>query len=314
VTLGCSNSIEITNHSNIFSDYYKAFKDDLFYEVFLKVKNAVSDVFLVNGLKFPVGFLLKNGNGIIALLPKVKLNEQNIQKFFNTIIRCCKPFLTHANETPPPEWLSQYILAGEKEINSKIEEFEEEIKSLGKKKEEKENERSEIIDFKKLLYEKGRCLEEITIKSFKCLGFNAEGRKEDDLEHDIVFSSDEGRGVAEIEGKDYDAIHIDKLDQLSRVVDEDFEITGDYPAGIMIGNHYRFTEPDKREQPFTEKVHKAAFRKNFGLLTTLEIYQAIEYILKNPNDEEFKKQCREAIFKTTGKEIKFVIPQNSNGG
>ena len=56
----------------------------------------------------------------------------------------------------------------------------------------------------------------------------------------------------------------------------EFELTGEYPQGLLIGNHYRFTKPDKRKESFTEKVLIVAKKKNFGLLTTVEILKLSE--------------------------------------
>ena len=81
---------------------------------------------------------------------------------------------------------------------------------------------------------------------------------------------------------------------------------GDYPQGILIGNHYRFTKPENRKDAFTEKVHIVAKKKSFGLLNTCEIFYAVDYILRNPEDNEFRISCRTKILKTTGEEIKLV--------
>ena len=137
-------------------------------------------------------------------------------------------------------------------------------------------------------------------------GFKAENRKQGDLEHDVVFESPEGKGLAEIEGKDNSAIHIEKLDQLNRAVDEDFDLTDKYPKGILIGNHYRLTNPENRKEPFTEKVLIVAEKKSFGLLTTVEIFNAVNFILNNPQDEGFKKRCRQRILNSTEVEIKLL--------
>ncbi len=82
----------------------------------------------------------------------------------------------------------------------------------------------------------GKILENIVLRSLRLMGFEANRFQEGDFEHDVVLEAEEGRAIAEIEGKDNDSIHIDKLDQLSRVVDEDFNLNGKYREGILIGN------------------------------------------------------------------------------
>lgn len=136
--------------------------------------------------------------------------------------------------------------------------------------------------------------------------FNAGKFHKDDMEHDIVLEAPEGRAIAEVEGRDNDAIHIDKFDQLTRVVDEDFKLHGVYSEGLLIGNHYRFTNPNERKDAFTEKARIAAGRKKFGLLTTVELFKAVIKILENPKNENFKKSCRIAILEAKGKQISFT--------
>ena len=240
--------------------------------------------------------------GLIVLLPSIEYDRNN-DKLIGVIRSCAKQFLTKNIQTPAPPWVKEFKLLGEEELDSKAIGIQNEIEKLQENKIEIEEEKNEITQYKGLLFEQGSELEELVIKSFKKLGFEAENRKMDDLEHDVVFESSEGKGLAEIEGKDNDAVHISKLDQLNRAVDEDFELRGEYPQGILIGNHYRLTNPENRKEAFTEKVHIVAKKKSFGLLTTYEIFKAVQYILENPDDTEFKQKCRNRILKTIGEEI-----------
>lgn len=138
------------------------------------------------------------------------------------------------------------------------------------------------------------------------MGFLVKSRKVDDLEHDFVFKTDEGRGIAEIESKDNYAIDSTKLDQLNRAVDIDFHLNGKYPQGILIGNPHRLTNPQNRKEPFTDEVKKVAKKDGFGLLTTFEIFKAVREIIRNPYDMDFKKRCRKRILETEGTIIRLV--------
>lgn len=246
---------------------------------------------------------IRRGNGIIAFLPPPPYKQDN-QKLLGTLIGCAKKFLTKHEVTPPPNWVDDFKLKGENEYDLQIIELNKQLEEIIAKKRLTEDEKNQLTKYKALLYEQGPELENIVIESFKLFGFKAENRKLDDLEHDVVFESKEGKGIAEIEGKDNDAIHIHKLDQLNRAVDEDFELTSKYPQGVLIGNHYRFSKPENRKDPFTEKVHIVAKKKSFGLLTTVEIFKAVQKILENPKDENYKKLCRANILNTTGDIIK----------
>lgn len=299
------NPITLSNTRSLFAPYFKAFKDELEYSAYLNIEEKDNpNFFLFNRSNKPVGFLYPSNNGIIAFLPPPSYDFDN-QKLIGTLIGCAKKFLTKQEITPPPNWVEEYKLNGEHEIDLKIQDLNEQLENIISKKRECEEAKIQLTKFKSLLFEQGPELENIVIESFKLFGFKAENRKLDDLEHDVVFESVEGKGIAEIEGKDNDSIHIHKLDQLNRAVDEDFELTGKFPQGILIGNHYRYTKPNNRKEPFTEKVHIVSKKKNFGLLSTFEIFKAVQKILENPEDENFKQQCRSKILNTTGDIINF---------
>ena len=303
---GSSNSSDSIRHSKgqtIFSQYFHAFKGNLKYRAYFDINNKGGDeFFLVNRSNKPVGACLSVLNGIVIFVPPFD-DEKGSAKFLGIILKAAKTYFKKDISTPPPNWVENYQLPGEQELSKKIESITQKVEQLTVEKEKVEDSKSEISKFKGLLFEQGKPLEQLVIEAFQHLGFTAENRTKDDLEHDIVFQSKEGRGLAEVEGKDNDAVHIGKLDQLNRAVDEDFAINNDYPQGVLIGNHYRFTTPDKRKEPFTDKVKIVAEKKSFGLLTTLELYNAMEEVLKAPKDEAYKEFCRNKILKTTGRII-----------
>ncbi len=300
------NAIKLANSKNLFSQYFSAFKDEISYKAYFDIDVDSEDYyFLLNRSNKPVAATLQVSNGLVVFLPPIPYKKKN-DKLLGIITSASKKFLTKHISTPPPGWVEDYKLQGEENFDSDIEELQNQIAELQKKKIEIEDKKKQLIKFKGLLYEQGTALEELVIASFRLMGFQAENREIDDMEHDAVFHSEEGRGIAEVEGKDNDAIHISKLDQLNRAVDEDFELNEDYPQGILIGNHFRLTNPINRKEPFTEKVKIVAEKKSFGLLTTYEIYQAVSKIIKNPENEDFKFECRKRILNTQGSLIKLV--------
>lgn len=300
-----ANSITLANPSHPFSQYFKAFKDELEYSAYLDIEAPKnSEYFLVNRSNRPVGFSMKAGKGNLIFLPPIKSKDH--QKLIGVLASCANKYLTKHEDTPPPNWTKDYSLKGESEFDDQIQSINSKIEILVKEKDRLVELKNNLTKFKGLLYGQGHELEHLVMEFFRLIGFKADNRKIDDLEHDIVFESKEGKGIAEVEGKDNDSIHIDKLDQLNRAVDEDFELTNVYPQGILIGNHYRLQKPDNRKEPFTEKVLTVAKKKSFGLLTTLEIYHALEKLFEDPSDENFKQKCRELILKTHGDLIRFV--------
>lgn len=300
---GGRDTISLIKPNSIFSQYYNAFKHELTYMAYLEEKIDDQHHFLVNKSKRPVGFTLKTQNGLIAFLPYPNYDPRN-EKLILNLKSCIKSYQRKPSD--PPIWVENYRFTQLEDLDLKIKNTQEKINQLEEDKQNLILEKQKITRYNKLLYESGNELENIVIHAFKLFGFNAQNRKEGDLEHDIVFTSEEGKGIAEIEGKDKDAIKIDKLDQLNRVIYEDLNLTGNLSAGILIGNAYRLTPPDERKDPFSEKVYKALKINSFGLLSTIEIYKAIKYILDNPKDEVFKKMCREKILNVKGEAIKLI--------
>lgn len=302
------NSLKLNKGRSLFEQYFSAFRDTINYTAYLDIDGEGNkDYFILNKAKRPVAAVHHVSNGLIVLLPPIPYVKDN-QKLIGVLRKCSKAFLSDHVKTPPPAWIKGYKLKGENELDEKTEKLQQQIEALQSQKITVEKEKIEISQFKGLLYEQGPELESVVLKAFQLIGFKAENRKHDDIEHDVVFESEEGRGIAEIEGKDNDAVHISKLDQLNRAVDEDFDLTNNYPQGVLIGNHYRLTNPDSRKDAFTEKVHIVAQKKSFGLLTTEELYKMVASIFETPKDDSLKRKYRKLILTTVGKEIKITVP------
>ncbi len=295
--------------SNYFTFFYSGFKNKLNYKAYLKSGSLnnlnLSDKFKIrNNTGNLVGFIKEVGKGLMIFLPYIS-GEFNSNKLVDILIQCSKPFLTNNLKTEPPKWTCKFKIPGEKELKDDIKQIKDEINDLNNELDELNKDKNELTSFKKLLYEQGKPLEEAVKKSFALMGFEVSDHENDDMEHDIILKCDKGRIIGEIEGKDNDPIRISKLDQLSRVVDEDFHRNDSYPEGILIGNGYRYSDIEDRPNVFTEKVQISAERKNFGLLDTVELYKILVKILEEPNNEDLKKESREIIFNSLGNEIKF---------
>lgn len=245
----------------IFSQFFYAFKAEIEYTAYFDFDASTEqEYFILNKANRPIATFQKRSNGLIIHLPSLGQKKDD-KKFIGVIRQCAEKFLLNKNQTPPPSWTNLYSLNGESELEEKLKILGKKIENLKKEKNIIEEEKLKISQYKGLLFEQGFELEDLVLKSFRLFGFKAKNRKQDDLEHDVVFESEEGNGIAEIEGKDNDAIHISKLDQLNRDVDEDFELTEKYLQGLLIGNHYRLTNPQNRKKAFTEKVHIVAKKK-----------------------------------------------------
>jgi len=307
----------IKNYSQEYlSDIYKSYKGNFKYCAYIserieKENNYIKkylfkDFILRNKTDNLVGFAINIDKGDIFFIPYISSND-NPERIVDVVIKMCRPFLEKDLKTPEPEWCKdkKFVIFGENNLENKIKKQNNRINVLNKKVDELILQKTNLTDFRKLLYEKGPQLERVVRRAFEVIGFNVSRFEKEDMEHDIIMESEEGRIIGEIEGKDNDAIHINKLDQLSRVVDEDFKNKGLYPEGILIGNAYRMKLTKERKKTFHEKVIISAKRKNIGLISTVELFNAVKKILFSPNDNKLKKEFRLQIFNSLGKEIKF---------
>ena len=300
---GSGRTIRLVKPSHPFAPYYSAFKDDLRYEVFIDVRRGDSDAhFMVNKAGRPVAFMIEVQSGYMVFVPPPPENVEP-DKLVGVVVQCARPLIEQDIRTPEPEWCAAFPLTGEDEIRGQIEDVQVQVQVLQGREQGLQADLRSVTDHRALLYEKGKPLETAVIRALRLLGFTAEPFAKEDLAHDVVLEASEGRAVAEIEGRDDEPIRIGKLDQLSRVVDEDFDEREEYSHGVLIGNPYRLTDPAEREAPFTAKVLKAAERKRFGLLTTIELFRAVRRVLGEPHDEELKSSLRRTILETAGAEV-----------
>ncbi len=304
ISKGSGTEIMLVNGAQPFAPLYHALKEDFQYEAYLKKSENDKSQFLVNKAGLTVGMSLKINEGYMVFIPNLR-GSVDEAKFINNIIGCAKPILTNNIKSDPPEWANDYTLPGQEKLQGDIDSLQEEITKLENKQSKLVTELNNLIDFRGLLFEKGMPLQDVVIRSLNLIGFKAENYQEDDMEHDIVLKAPEGRAVAEVEGKDNSAINIDKLDQLSRVIDEDFHNNEEYAQGLLIGNAYRLLPLSKRQQAFTNKVRKASKRKNFNLISTQQLFFAVEKILQDPQNDLLKAAYRKIILESVGKEITF---------
>lgn len=301
---GNGKSVILNDKKHIFAAYFYAFKDNLQYFLHWNNCSENDNVFFKNNAGYPTGWGNKQYKGQIFFLPPPP-KDYDKQKLYGVLINASKRCFDVTIQTPEPPWIKKIELPGEQEFSTQILKLQNEIDELTHTQSEYIEDKQKLLNYKHLLYENGKNLEDAVISSFHLMGFSANRYVKDDMEHDVILIASEGRAIAEIEGRDNDAIHIEKLDQLNRVVDEDFKEHEDFAQGLLIGNPYRLLPLDERKTPFTEKVRIFVEKKNFKLLTTVELFKAVDYILKNPNDEVYKLQCRKKIFENPGQEIQF---------
>jgi hypothetical protein len=112
--------------------------------------------------------------------------------------------------------------------------------------------------------------------------------------------------LGEAEGKDSKAINVDKISQLERNINEDFErdeVT-DRAKGILFGNAARLQKLSERGDYFTEKCITSAKRLGIALVRTPDLFFISRYV-KESGDKEFSQKCIEAILAAEGTIVVF---------
>lgn len=308
---GKGSGLTLVDKKHLFSPYYHAFRGALNFTAYVDIAASAFDIgeaILSNSADQVVGFSQKISNGTVVFLPDYISNPENDKKFVGVILDIVTKILGTHIKSVPPEWVRNFTVPGLEELNAKISSLQGQISKLELLKTEIEAQRDNIDDYKFLLYEQGHALQNKVVEALRLMGFNAETIQGENTDYDVVLDSEEGRAIAEVEGKDDDAIHKGKIDQLLSAINQDANKTGFFAKGVMIGNHYRLITLAERKEPFTQTVSNLAKQYRYALLTTSELYNAAIYILAHPDDEKYKKACREAIFKAEGVLVTFPPP------
>ncbi len=216
-------------------------------------------------------------------------------------------------KTPSPEWclLDEYRTKNEKVFEKEALGIKAEITELQNQTIDMENKLENEAAIRKLLYEKGKPLEESVIEALVILGFKADNYTDNNSEFDAIFTSHEGRFLGEVEGRDNSAIAIEKLRQLRTNLDEDFnkEDVSEYAKGVLFGNAFRIKPLNEREEYFTTKCITTAKLSKIALVKTPDLFFIARYLKEN-DDPEFARKCREAIKNAEGEIVVFpLIPK-----
>ncbi len=318
-----------THGADVLAPYWAEFESVSEYKVIL------------NGLKVPPCLVTRTGNkavgallpskfssGTLVLLPDIDFEpdefikrdeggsswtpaaEQFASRMVAAVVALDKALRSAGEITPAPPWTDhpQYALGTEPALRVQLLHAEQAVEEAQRRKEQIMAELADAGAYRKLLFEKGKPLENVIIDTLRLFGFKAEQYKDSDSEFDVVFESEEGRLIGEAEGKDNKAISIEKLRQLSMNIHEDLQRENvTVPAKpVLFGNGYRLLPLSKREDSFTKKCHSAAASASTALVFTPDLFPPAQYLLSN-SDDEYAKACRQALLSATGR-VTFPAP------
>jgi len=238
-------------------------RDNISVECYFRNVKDIPNVEIIatTGFEEVIAFSIKLGDGEIICLPQFKNKESFLTKWLEFWI------------SRKPDWVNKYQYKEKRKILAKL---------------------KTINVLEKLLYGNDRDLCKAVAEAFRILGFevriSGKGTEPDIYIHDGRFT-----GIIEVKGLKTHADRDDMrelLDYYDINVDKQPEL-----KGIFVVNHYRRMEPDKKEKPYTDGAMELAQRKGFCLLTTTDLYFAIERAL---NDASLREDIRNKIMNGIG--------------
>lgn len=329
-TISSGKKVKFTKEGEFLRPLWNDIKEISRYEMYFSLEKG-KELIITNSGQKVVSKRLQGKSGQIILFPYIDFEDDDFSELdedeqswiwtppaikygkiiLGHLVNIHKANMDVVGGEVEPEWVTdpQYVIEREKAVLSELTEIEKQLVSLNMERSKLEEQLSDAKKYKYLLYGKGKRLEDSIINALQLFGFKADNYDDGESEFDFLIESDEGRFLGEAEGKDNSAINIKKLQQLERNIQEDYarDEVDDFAKGIMFGNPYRLTKIEERKEPFTAKVLQAAKRTGYSLITTSSMFPLVKYLEEN-NDEEFKKQIRQAIASGEGKIVEFPDP------
>ncbi|MDI6869307.1 MAG: hypothetical protein QMD88_06970 [Coprothermobacterota bacterium] len=284
-----------------FSDFISNLKDYIRYEVVLndQIFSDFTDAeryvrpIATNRASELIAFEVSSADGKLIFLPPI-LIEADPQKVAGTLFNCIKEVMNNPDLGPAPDWLGNYRLPGEDELEKQLREIQEEEEKIKNKKKEINEHRYNLDLLKGLLYGKGKItLEPAVRKAFKIIGFNVLDPDSYEEEYDLYAEEGDLLIIGEIEGSD-NQIDVKKYRQLLDYVDKAVQ-NGKKCKGLLIGNGCLDKEPNSRGEQFTKEVINGCRTHGFCRITTFELFKAINKILGTPNNNETKERIKRSI-------------------
>lgn len=332
VTSSKGTSMTLYGKNNVLAAYWTELESWSEFRILINDKKVKPLVTTKTGNK-TVGAYVKytNALGTLVLLPYIDFDRADFihekkgeaewtnkakqvgQQLVSAIVGVDKILRQGGEFTPAPEWLAQerFTLPKEKHFRKELFNLDAKLSAIQKQKERLQQDLESETTLKRLLYEKGKPLESAVLHSLKLVGFETNHYRDSESEFDVVFESEEGRLIGEVEGKDNSAVNIDKLRQLEMNIQEDFarDQVKEMAKGALIGNAYRLLPPDERQDFFTSKCFTAANRSKTALIRSVDLFYIAQY-LSGKADSVFAKKCRKAILNASGIVVFPSIPVN----
>ena len=327
------NEITVFNNnlSSIIKQIYDSCKEYTAYEVIFEEIEKPFIPLLMTRANQIIGFMKKyESGGRLIFWPNINFDEDddllfekdddyfwtedaaNIGNAFVSSIITLHNAL-HSLQEPIPTWVTveAYMTDVEKNILKKIEDNKNKQNELEAENMELNNKLQTEQKIKSLLYAQGKELENAVNYALTFIGLNVENYcfKTKDLEIDNLIDYNGLKIIGETEGKDKDAIAINKIRQLiinkEEYYLEEMEKSLIEPKGILFGNPERQKPIGERTLDFTEACKQLSISKKIALVKTQDLFDVVLHLKNNPNKKDFARKCIETMINTEAGIVQF---------
>lgn len=183
---------------------------------------------------------------------------------------------------PAPKWAANYATQSEIEAGSSLDARAKELSAAEGEVRLAKDALTTAEEFKPLLYGHSLELERACELAFQLLG--ASPLPTEDHRADLAFQFDDWTAVVEVKGLTHSARERDS-GQLEKWAAEHVEHGHGEPKPILLVNAFRTISPDERHEPaFPDQMLKYATSKGHALVTTSQLFVAVDRIQKGEED------------------------------
>jgi len=214
-------------------------------------------------------------SGLLHLLPPTTLIDR--KEAINLLI---EDFLGIQQKTPPPSGIGDILVPGESSLKREIDENLTKIEELRTINSGIQARMDQKIQYKQLLYETGKPLEEICKLTFIALGCEV-----DDSVEDFILLKDDKEALVEVKGREGTIPRGDgsQLAQNRRNYITKNDKGMREVKAILLGNPFRLEFPIKergKKEPFAPHLVGDAEVEAMALVSTVELFDAYCAFLK----------------------------------
>jgi hypothetical protein len=287
-----------TETDHPFAPYIDRFRTNLLYRAYFSEGGLGpgARVFARSAGGAAVGVELAVANGRVVFLPPVRSPGTGTDRYpiAGCILDSIRRALAMAAAGPPPAWAGRYALPGLAEREARRQEAEGELASAEARLAEARAEAETLERYRRLLWQEGKHgLEPVVREALRLLGFTVT----DDLDRPAEAVWGEQTLLLEVEGSS-EAVDMAPHHRLRRRLEEALEKTARPQRGLIVVNGYRLRAPEERPAQYTEALCVAAESMRYGLVTGLQLFEAVERALEK--DEAAVAAFRDGVLHAEG--------------